>query len=244
MPRLLPHLLVSGYLGVVLIGTFAVAAEPDKEVAHQFKFTITANLEMDVQGKKQKVVGDTEANYKWTRNSRERILSFNSVSVKVNVDGKQMMNTFMSRAKVTNTADGKTDTVPVENAPEQLKTMLEDSFGVPICKLKLDEKGKEVKRTVVAGPGAKDFIDNGMIANALLFHPPVVRDQDEWQAAAEVSMGNGGYARGKLTYKKEDTGKGGESFKVSGTLTNDGFKKLGTQLTIRKVNYIVRGKQT
>ena len=39
--------------------------------------------------------------------------------------------------------------MPFEKAPADLKKMLQDSFSVPLCKLQVDENGKEVKRQVV-----------------------------------------------------------------------------------------------
>jgi len=158
------------------------------------------------------------------------------------MDGKQVMNTFMSRAKITKIEDRKTVEVPFEKAPVKLKSMLQDSFDVPLCKLQVDEDGKVVKRTVVAGPGAKEFINNGMIANAMVFHPPFLREQDEWQADTEISMGKGGYARGPLTYKRAAVVDGEYVLEISGTFTNEGFKRPGTSQTL-KSHYIVSGKQ-
>lgn len=166
-------------LAVLLISVFAMAADTDKEAAHFFNIKIASNVDMEIQGKKQKLDADTELHYTWKRSGRERALSFESALVRANMDGKQLMNIFMSRAKFTNTEQGKTDVVPVENAPEELKKMLQDSFDVPVCKCQVDENGREVKRTIVAGPGAKALIDNGMIANAILFHPPMIKSTNK-----------------------------------------------------------------
>jgi hypothetical protein len=115
---------------------------------------------------------------------------------------------------------------------------------VPLCKIEVDNNDKEVKRTIVAGAGAKTLVDNGLIANAVLFHPAYFTDKDEWQSDAEISMGNGGFAKGKLTYKKVPGGKGGQAVKVTGTLSNDNFKQPGSPLVIKDVKYVVTGEQT
>lgn len=186
----------------MLIPALAIAAAADKEVAHSFRVTIASQSDMEIQGQRQKLDGDTELHYTWRRGVRERALSFDTLTVKLKVDGKELMNTSMSRAKVVNIRQAEKDEVLLENAPEQAKKILQDSFGAPVCKLQVDESGNEVKREVVAGPGAKALIDQGMIANALLFHPTFPVGKDEWEADREIPMGNGGYAKGKVTYTK------------------------------------------
>src|SRR5262249_28419588 len=119
--------------------------------------------------------------------------------------------------------------------------VLRDSFDVPLARLTYED-GKETKRTVLAGPGARGLLEGGMIANALLFHPPFPRDRDEWQADVEIGTGQGATAKGKLTYKKAPGGKGGQAVKVSGTLTHEG--DLPGKVPVRKkVTYTVRGEQ-
>ena len=233
------------FVGATALALIAISAcAADTELSHSFKFTIASRIGIEMQGKKQKIDADTVLHYTWKQRGSERTLSFDSALVKAGQDGNQVMNTFISRAKLTNTENGKTEEVPFEKSPDKLKEMLLDSFGVPVCKLQVDENGKEVKRAIVAGPGAKDLIDHGMIANARLFHAPFMRAQDEWSAATEISMGNGGYAKGELTYKKAAAGKGGQPVKVSGTLTNEGFKWPGKPLTIKKAKYVIKGEQT
>ncbi len=227
---------------LILVPVFAAASDPNQR--HSFKLSIASDVSMEVQGQNQKINSDTVLNYSWGHRGNERILNFDSALVKVNKDGNQIMNIFMSLAKFANTEDGKTEEVPFADASDDLKKILRDSFGAPVCKLRVDENGKEVKREVIAGPGAKDFIDQGMIANARLFHPPFDRARDEWSAPTEVSMGNGGYAAGELTYKKVAGGKGGQAVKVSGTLTNDTFKLPGKPLAIKKAKYVFDGEQT
>jgi len=229
-----------GLLATILISGIVQGADPDAE--HSFKLAIKANMEMTIQGKKQPIDADTVLGYTWSTEGDERTLSFDSLRVKVINDGMQLLNTQMDREKVANTQDGKTEEVMFDAAPEELKAMLRDSFDTPICRIQVDAKRKELKRTVVAGPGAKDLTDQGMIANALFFHPPF-QDKAEFTAANEISMGNGGFAKGNLTYKKVPGGKGGQAFKVSGTLGNDSFTPAGSPLTIKKAKYVVTGEQ-
>ena len=235
---------ITGCLFVFLIGTLTIAADIDDGAADLFNITLRSKMDIVAQGKVQKVDAETDIYYTWTRNARRRVLSIQSLMAKVGVDGKPLSNGFMSRAKITQTEQGETQEVLLESATEELKQMLQDSFDSPVCEREVDDNGREVKRTVVAGPGAKDLIDSGIIANALLFHPPFLQDQNEWQAQTEVSMGNGGYATGRLSYTKTGGAKIGQTVKVSGTLTNESFKKPGTPVTIKNASYVVRGEQT
>lgn len=241
MPRIFHCLVLATTLAPILSGASAHA--PDANQSDSFKLTIAAHTDMDIQGTKQVIDADTEVHYTWERRDSAWTLVFDSVLVKASRDGNQVMNTFMSRAKLTNTVEGKTEEWPLEKAPDQLKKMLQDSFGVPICLLQVDGNLTEVNRKIVAGPGAKEFIDQGMIANARLFHAPFMRARDEWVATAEISMGNGGFATGELMYKKPAAENGGQTVKVSGTLTSEGFNMPGTQLAIRKARYVVNGEQ-
>jgi len=229
-------------LATVLVGTFAAAA--DLELSHPFKLTLVSELQMDIQSQKQKVIADTALHYTWKQTGSERTLSFDSVRVKAIVDGKELMATFMSRAKFANRQDGTTDVIPFEKAPVALQKILHDSFGVPLCKLQVDKVGKEVKRELLAGPGAEDFVAKGTMSNAMMFHAPFVPDQNEWDAGAEITLGNGGFVKGNLVYHKGAVGKGKVPVKVSGTLTNDAYNEPGSPLTIENARYVVNGDQT
>jgi len=222
----------------------ALAAEADGGAVYSFKVTLASRVTMEVQGQKVGLTADTEVRYSWRRKDRERSLILDSVLIKAERDGIEIMNTFMSRGKLINIQQGRTNEITFAAAPDRLKSMLRESYGVPLCTLQVDEHGREVKRSVIAGQGAKDIIDNGMIANALLFHPPFLRGEDEWSADTEVSMGNRGYAKGKLRYRKQTGGQSRQICKVSGTLANDRFKQPASPVTITNARYVVNGEQT
>jgi hypothetical protein len=199
---------------------------------------------MKILGTERKLDADTIFRYTWKKRPHERILFFDSAHVITKQNDQELMNTFMSRDKVIDFSKGKRYEVLYENAAEEVRTSLRDSFRAPICKLVTGKNGEE-KITIVARPGAKDLLDNGMIANALLFHPWFPTGRNQWQSTREISMGNGGYAKGSLTYIKQAGGKAGQiPVKVSGTLTNDGFKMPNSSLSIKAARYVVNGSQT
>jgi hypothetical protein len=243
MTKHLVRCLAACGLGLLALGAFVAAAEPDKDSPATFKVVLASKMETDIQNKKQKFATETEYVYAWKRNDNVRELTYESVRVKFDSE-KEQFSVFMNRDKSITTQSGAIQEVTVDKAPEDLKKKLQDSFGAVLCKVEVDANGKEVKRTVIAGPGAKDVIDSGVIANALLFHGPYYPDKDEWQADAEISMGKGGYAKGKLTYKKVPGTKGAPTYKVSGTLSNDAVAIPGSPVSIKDAKYVVSGEQT
>ena len=116
---------------------------------------LASNMETAAGGQSQKVDANTDLRYTWIQVGPERILSFDSSRVKANADGKEIMAIYMSRAKYATRKDGKTEVVPFENVPAELKPILQDSYDVPLCKLQVDESGREVKRDVIAGPALR-----------------------------------------------------------------------------------------
>jgi hypothetical protein len=222
----------------------ALGAKPDDEAIHSFKLNLVSRMHLDVVGTTREITATTDVRYRWRCKDRERTLSIDSLLITAEEDGREIMNTFMSREKFIDIKLGKTNEIVADNAPDQLKKILQESFGAPLCTLQIDEQGKEIKRTVVAGEGAKNLVDNGMIANALLFHPPFLRNSNDWSAETAMSMGHGGYARGSLNYKKQAGEQSRQTCKVSGTLTNERFKQPETPVTTRNSRYVVTGNET
>ena len=219
----------------------AASAQPAANDA-RFKVAVRAKVTTDAGGPGQKLDTDAAFTYTWKRDGNVRTLLVDSAEVRVAAGGQEQMNAKMSRAGFSQVKDGKRTEVKTEDAPAPLKKMLTDSFGTPVCKVEVDAAGREVKRTVVAGPGAAALINSGMIANATMFHPWYAPDRDEWQADMQVSSGHG-LAAGKVTYTKVPGGKGGQAVKVTGTLTSPGLKGKGG-LTLTEGKYTVSGEQT
>ncbi|NLE58732.1 MAG: hypothetical protein GX616_10250 [Planctomycetes bacterium] len=216
----------------------------DAGIARTSKITITSTVNTRTQGEGHRIDAYTEVYYTWRRKGLEHVLSVDSLLVKARINGEESMNTFMSRAKLVNTEQGQTQEVSFDEASDELKKTPRDSFDVPLCILQVDASGKETRRTVVAGAGAKSMVDNGMIANALLFHPPFPPQRKEWQADAEFSTGNGGSAQGKLTYTTVPGRGPRRLFKVSGKCSRESFRLPDKPLTMKDVLFVVSGEQT
>src|SRR5260370_41965570 len=165
----------------ILIGAHwceAQVPDRDQEIVHSYKMTIASKLTMDADGKKQKVNADSEIRYTWKQKGNKRTLFLNEIKIELKIDGAEIMNSTMNREKFRFKGQEKENVgFSCESAPEQMKKMLKDSFGAPICWLEVDKNGREVKRTIFAGPGAKATIEQGMIANTLLCHPQIFHDK-------------------------------------------------------------------
>ncbi len=170
-----------------------------------------------ITGKKHNVNFDTVLKYSIERKRQHATLEFDSLRIKISQDGKKVINKHMG------------------------KGMLKNGFGEPVCQLTFDGKGKELERTVVAGPLAKPLVDEGLIADALFFHTEFPSDQDKWKSSKEFSLGNG---RGILKYEKEQGAGEGEKrsvVRVSGVLTNASCKHQA--LVLKNIKYEVSGIQ-
>lgn len=226
--------------GLVFASLPAVMAQ-DKVVP--FAVNISSTVNMDADGKKQVIDAKTALAYRWANKGTERTLSYDSTQVNVQIDAKSTLDMVMSREKViVGSGDQKKETL-FKDCPENQQKMLQDSFAVALCKLQVDANRVETKRDVVAGEGAKVMIDNGMIANAVLFHAPFFADKPEWEADREISMGNSGFAKGKLTYKRV-AGKEPPTVTVTGKLANAKHKLPTGPISIVDANYDVTGEQT
>jgi hypothetical protein len=230
-------------VALALAGHPATAGDAREDV-QSFRVTVLADIDMVVQGKPIAIKGDTEVDYTLRRRARAVSVVFDRLNSRSLIGGKETMYATMSRAGITSRiANGRTNELRFEDAPDGVKEMLKDSFGEPVYKILLDKDDRETKRIATAGPGAKLLLDQGLIAAARLFHPPFPADQNKWTAPGEVSMGHGAHARGELTYEKiRRTRTGQTTVKVSGVLTGDGAK-LPTGGQFKKARYDVKGEQ-
>jgi hypothetical protein len=207
---------------------------------HKFKVVILAELSI---AKEKKIAGETTFAYSFQQKKGELAVICDGFQVKALEDGKELLDAEFNKDRLFSKEKGQVvaDFKPA-NAPPKVKQMLQDSFGTPVCKIEVDAAGKELKRTITAGEGAKSLIDHGMIANTRFFHVYFPEDQDRWTSANEVSVGNGQFAKGVLSYEKvkDPKAKDRVTVKVSGTLKAD---QLGAAPLQMKAQYVFKGEQ-
>jgi hypothetical protein len=234
-------------LWIVILALACGISLPGVVSAHEtktltFEVTIAGKIDQTISGQKQLIDADTVMKYSYARQHLKEVLSFDFMSVKVAQNQKALMDTYMSRTKFINGIGPAKKEILYKDAPAQLQQMLKDGFDTPICEYDRDKNGGEIKHKIVALPGAKSLIDNGVIANARLFHVMFPQDQKKWQAKNAISMGNGGYARGELTYQKMEAADATVSrVQVTGTLINASHK-VGI-LELKDAKYEVTGEQ-
>src|SRR5207247_1390791 len=78
-----------------------------KSVSHAFKVTLVSRLDLENAGKKQKVTVDSEFQYTWTHKGRERVLTFDQITLKATLDGVDQGNAIMTRDKIINISGEK-----------------------------------------------------------------------------------------------------------------------------------------
>jgi hypothetical protein len=236
------------FLGFVGLGflPFAarLAAGDEDAVDHRFRFFAGFQGDVVTGGNTSRFKVDTEMRYAWRVAKNARIMLLDLVTLKALENGKVIMESSMSRDRFFYGNASGTQDFNEKNAPEALKQLLQDSFGSPLYKLTTDKNGGETSRKMIAGPGAKLVTSSGVIANGLLFHPPFPADKDQWDADTELSMGNAGFTKGKLTYKKTTAAGRQQSVSVSGNLSKEIVQEPGTQVAVKNLTLAVEGEQT
>lgn len=221
-----------------------LAQGPDGSTAQPYAINLDSELTMTVQGVEQKIDADTTVKYThWTKGS-EKTIGFDQIGVIVNMDDKPTMNTLMSKDKLVTVQNGNRSEVLAENAPDQLKSMLQDSFGIPICKLSLDENGNVVKKEMLKENGASPVASEDMVANAMLFHPSYSADDASWDSETRMGMGNGGFVTGDLTYTRGTPNGESIPFTVKGDLSKESIQMPNVPFILKDVVYKVTGTQT
>ncbi len=214
----------------------------DDKKKQSFEVTIAGKTRQTFLGVVQNIAMDMTLRYSYVRRDRKETLFIDSVASKVSLDGKRKVDFYLSGRKFINGVGSARTEVALKDALAPLKKILADGFGPPICQFDLDENGQVIKRRVVALPGAKYLVDKGVIENARLFHVMFLEDQKKWQAKNEISIGNGSFARGKLTYQKmEATDAGVVRVKVTGTLINLSHK--AGKVELKDAKYEISGEQ-
>ncbi|OWK43993.1 hypothetical protein [Fimbriiglobus ruber] len=219
------------------------AAAQEKAAANNFKISLVANIEMKSTTINIAIDATTDFAYSWQQEAKTRTLMVGDMTVVAKTKDVTVMDLKMGRAGMFGTMQGKELNIKFEDAPDELKTLLKDSFDAPLCKNEVDENGVVTSEKIVAGPGSKTLVETGMIANSSFFHPPFFAAKNEWQSVNGVGVGKG-VASGKLKYTKIAGAKEGfQTVSVAGTLNADGLK-LENGGTVKKGNYKITGTQT
>lgn len=233
-------------LGVSLLVLLSCAAT---SLAEDFKYHFQLVADTAVEGDTPvKTSAKTDLYYSWDISKSDQTLALQSMKViatqKLNATQKETkLETSMSRNRFTFNDGTKSVDLAFDDAPAPLQTLLRDSFETPICKRKLDKHGGFAIE-IVAKEGAKTALNNGAVANASLFHPYFPPDRDQWEADSEMSMGDGGYARGKLKYHKQTKNANQQQVTATGTLTCDQHQTSNPSTKITDARYVIHGEQT
>lgn len=205
---------------------------------------LASKMTMNVgQAPATKIDADTGFYYRhWDTNS-EKWLGMDGMSVTAKVGGVVRSRMQMSKDKMVNVGpDGIEQITKPEDDP-QVADMLSQAFGLPCYKLKKSGKGElsDGKYLVELGAGP---INQDVIANMLLFHPPDPQSKKQFNSPTKMATGMNGFAEGNLMYKLLG-GKGNErKYSVAGKLKFENLEKPGAPVVAKQGTYDVTGEQT
>jgi hypothetical protein len=225
---------------IAIVALFASLVRGDdkaKPVKRTFEITLDGVIDTESMNKRDRMKVDTRLRYALERSGAEAVLSLDEIELKTVMNEKPTLVSFMSRSRFHVNQNGLVKDQTADTADEKLKTMLRDSFGPPLVKFALDDSGKEIKRTEVAGPGAKAVLNREIVAYSRCFHAPFYKDKAKWDADVEMGGGNGGTVlSGVLTYERlpEKKNDRGIAFRVTGDLQPDVQRTVVGQLVTRR----------
>lgn len=213
------------FLGGVFLFLLAVAvhgAEVGLVSSNRFELKISSLGKIEFPGKSQTIGAFSEFTYSLIQTGNSVSLLLHGMSVSITNDALGTETIRVSRAGFANDKAGKINRVAFDEAPPPLRKMLTDTFDTVLCVITVDRHGAEVKREIVAGPGAANALNSGAILNARLFHAPFLESKTEWNAERELSAGAGRIPRGQVAFEREASKSPGASkfvpVRVSGTL--------------------------
>lgn len=158
----------------------------------------------DTETKVNTLSSNIEYDYSYHYTTESVSIYLNQLNTMAQVDGKIIKQTVINKDSIKVWLPNKNQwkEIKVQDAEGSLQQLLTDSFSKPICKLVLDANKMVTSTTITQEPGAKSLVANGIIENLQFFHAPWNNQTESWDYDAKMSMGNGGFAQGKLTYKK------------------------------------------
>jgi len=243
--------LMRGWCILFVLSASTAASDGPEGTKRTFRVVVDSRVELTYPHKTEQLVGKTEIEYVRKRSGEHVELSLTSIKVKTTRNGVTIAETKQTRSGVVNTKDGVTKEIPFEKLSLSHQRTYQDSFGAPLCKLTVDENGKVVDRTILAGVGAKWLLENNMLTYILLMHPPFHANDDKWEFNAPISASSRGIITVPLTYAKVDNEHNGIRVGFSGKLSADKAptakrpmaENNSQQMTMKNVQHVISGEQ-
>jgi len=208
---------------------------------HHLKLESTVRMTLP-EGPPQQIDANTEVQYTWRWRGPQADLLVNQMATEVLQNGLPISKFWGDRSAFVTEQGGEVFSETYESGGPEVQQRLSECFDNPLYRIVVDADGLELRREkLVVGPASQLLTDNGIDANARMFHPPFYRDRDRWESTREVAMGNNSVASGPLTYEVTKRSPTGAEVQVSGRLVV--AQRPGPELTA-DVFYDVRGTQT
>ncbi len=218
----------------------ALAREADA-VSRRFDLTVSTGLKIQTTGTGAVRVLDawSQLNYEVAHRAREMDVSIHSLEIRLKENGKETLNSRMSRAGIVTKRGGSSEEDDYEDQAPSMQQRLR-CFDTTAVTVAFDASGKELKRTAkIEGPLAEQI--GGLIESLLAIHVGFPREADRWEVPARLTMGQGRTAQGTLRFEKVSREGKTVRMRVAGRLvpTGGGAKSEET----RTGSYSVSGEQ-
>ncbi len=250
-------------LGSVITWTIAALAasvcnSPAQACVEEWPYSLAIDAQLQVKSpgqlKPQPLETATRMRYSLTPVENGQEVTIRGLALTVSSEGKVISEVQLSRAEAKfQQGDQKPDTVTFERAPKELKATL-SQFNEPMARIETDANGAETSRVILVEKEST-FVENGIVDNTRLFHPPFPAGRETWDAPCRLSMGEGQFASGNLTYRNIGTGPDGTVqvsvagelkpvLRPGGDIRDGSYKVTGEQLFDPARNAWVSGRWT
>jgi hypothetical protein len=229
---------MSRFLAVLLIlGSSLTSRADDPLPGIPLRVAVDSNLKI-VSGDAEPIKLRAQAvfDYRLDRKGDTIVSAIDRMSLMSEADGKELMFAEMSHDGMTDRRNGKTETV----GPNDPNGEMFAQFGAPLMAIQVDAEGAEIARELKVKSGP--LTQSNAVENTRIFHPKFATNAKEWDAPANMALGQGQTASGTLHYKKRPARKDGLiDVDVSGVLHTQG--KLA-KTEIKHADYTVSGVQS
>ncbi len=228
---------------LALLFTIVPVAKTCAADTNKFIANIKADVSTVYDGKNVQIDNSITYVYRRVRDGRE---------VEILLDGLKFINTTPTGIqKMVVTHDryysGERDKyidMSLDKADPTTKEIMQDTYGTPLARFKLDQNDVETNVVLLGRSGAKKTLDSGLLDSIRNFHPSFYPQRETWTCRQTLPMGNGGNVQGSLTYQKMKNSEAHlTTVNISGSLTNVEFHPVSGPVHTN-INYQFSGTQT
>ncbi len=197
-----PTILVRFFVALLALGNLTVPSAHSQDEKRSDTYQLESEIEFPAAPNVDPLKFYNRVRYTLEQQHQLIDIVVEEIQFKLFRNQKESFNITQNRQGTVVIFQGKKHRFKFDDVSAKRQQVLRESFGTPLCKIDVDETGKEVKRTMTAGPGAKRVIEYGYVDLCRLFHPPFLVDKKRWTAPLMLRLPNKRTIKGDLTYEK------------------------------------------